>query len=65
MHHLPLLALPGLSYKLPPELQDQAEDTVDDVHYWSSLLRQQSPKMEQEVRRLKLSKYQKGTESVA
>lgn len=47
MHWLPLLELPGLCDQLPAELQDQAEDAVDDVHDGGGFLRQQTPERRQ------------------
>lgn len=43
VHCLPLLAVPRLRNQLGPELEDEAEDAVDDVHDWRGFLRQQAP----------------------
>ena len=43
VHRLPLVAGPGLCDQLGAELQDQAEDAVDDVHNRGRFLRQQAP----------------------
>lgn len=43
VHCLPLLAVPRLCDQLGPELEDEAEDAVDDVHDRGCFLRQQTP----------------------
>lgn len=43
VHCLPLLAVPRLCDQLRPELQDKAEDAVNDVHDRGRFLRQQTP----------------------
>lgn len=52
VHCLPLLVAPWLCYQLGPELEDEAEDAVNDVHYRRRFLRQQAPAEDAEQRRV-------------